>query len=57
MKVEIDKNKKGQPFFRVVAGNGSVMLTSKPYARKRNLAEALAVLKAGLPEAKVVDLS
>ena len=57
MKIEIDKNKKGEPFFRIVAGNGSVMLTSKPYANKRNLAESLAVLKAGLPEAKVVDLA
>lgn len=56
MKIEIDKNKKGQPYFRVLAGNNKVMLTSKPYANKRNLAEALSVLKAGLPEAKVVDL-
>ena len=56
MKIEIDENKKGQPYFRVVAGNGTEMLTSKPYANKRNLAKALAVLKAGLPEAKVLDL-
>ena len=56
MKIEIDENKKGQPYCRVVAGNGTVMLRSKPYANKRNLADALAVLKAGLPEAKVVDL-
>lgn len=38
-----------------VAGNGTAMLTSKPYANKRNLANALATLKAGFPEAAVVD--
>ena len=56
MQIEIRKNKKkGKVYFVVVAGNGAVMHKSKLYARKRNLAESLAVLKAGLPEAKVVD--
>lgn len=54
MKIIIEKNKKG-PYFRVVAGNGKEIARSSEYANKRNLADSLALLKAGLPEAAVVD--
>jgi uncharacterized protein YegP (UPF0339 family) len=56
MKIEIKKNTRGKFFFRVLGGNSKEMLKSGPYKTKRNLAEALSILKAGLPEAKVEDL-
>jgi uncharacterized protein YegP (UPF0339 family) len=55
MKIEIQKDKKGNFYFRVLGGNNREMLRSGSYANKRNLADAVAVLKAGMPEAKVVD--
>ena len=55
MKIEISKNKKkGKWFFRVVAGNGKVMLKSGLYSRVGNVNDTVATLKAGMPEAKVV---
>ena len=40
----------------VVASNGTVMLTSKAYARKRNAVEAAKLLKAKLGKAKIVEV-
>lgn len=39
---------------QVIASNGTVMLTSKPYSRKRNALEAAKLLKAKLGKAKIV---
>lgn len=57
MKIEIDEDNKGRPYFRIVAGNGALMLESKPYARRRNLDRAVRSLRAGLPDAPVVELA
>ena len=54
MKIIIDKNKKGL-FFSVVAGNNKEIARSDTYKSKRSIAEAITLLKAGFPEAAVVD--
>ena len=41
--------------FEVIASNGTVMLTSKTYTRKRNALEAAKLLKARLGKAKIVE--
>jgi uncharacterized protein YegP (UPF0339 family) len=56
MKFVVKKNKKkGKFYFEVLAANRAPMLKSPLYANKRNLTLAIGKLKAGLPEAKVVD--
>ena len=54
------KPKKGKPsklYCRVLAGNKKQLLKSGYYTNKRNMADAIALVKAGLPIAKVVDLA
>ena len=54
MKIIIVKNLSSWSF-EVVASNGTTMLTSKDYARKRNAREAAKLLKAKLSKAKIVE--
>lgn len=42
--------------FEVVASNGTIMLTSKTYSRKRNAHEAAKLLKAKLGKAKIIEV-
>jgi uncharacterized protein YegP (UPF0339 family) len=54
MKIIIVKNISSWSL-EVVASNGTTMLTSKTYTRKRNAKEAAKLLKAKLGKAKIVE--
>ena len=45
MHIQLKQNTRGGWRFDVVAGNGQVILASKPYTRKRNADEAIALVQ------------
>ncbi len=54
MKLIIAKSLSGW-IIEVVASNGTIMLTSKPYARRMNAKEAAKILKAKVGKAKITE--
>lgn len=55
MIIPVEQTDQGDFYFRIVAGNGRELARSGTYASKRNVADAIAVLKAAMPRAKTVD--
>lgn len=56
MKFEIIQCGKNDWRFCIVAGNGKILAQSDSYTRKRNAVEAVALIKAGAPFARTVEV-
>lgn len=56
MNFKIIKTGKNQWETQIVGGNGKVLMTGGPYARKRNAVETIGAVKAGAPWAKTVEV-
>jgi uncharacterized protein YegP (UPF0339 family) len=57
MKFVVRKNKGGEFYWQLVAGNGEVMASSEGMTRKQSCLDSIASIKKGAADAEVVDKS